>query len=107
MNLVDSICKFMDNAQSKSENEQNNKIETQSELLQEDKPAYGLNPRDGMSFESAKLAIFRCGDNSQFEINHIENKGRYFIAKVMDSKGNQVNEILVDKQNGSVRFLRS
>ena len=106
MNLVDSICKFMENDQNKSENEQNNKIGTQSELPEEEKSAYGLKPRDGMSFESAKLAIGRCGENSQFEIRRIENKGRYFTAKIMDSKGKEVNEILVDKQNGNVRFLR-
>jgi hypothetical protein len=27
-----------------------------------------LNPRDGMSRESAKLAISRCADNSEYEL---------------------------------------
>ena len=107
MNLIDSVRKFIESAQDKSESEQTNKIKMQSAQSEKEKSSYELNPRDGMSLESAKLAIGRCADNSEYEIHGIENEGRYFTAKVMNSRGKQVNEILVDKLNGSVRFLRS
>jgi len=106
MNLIDSVCKFIENAHDKSESEQNKKIEIQPEQSEKEKSSYKLNPRDGMSLESAKLAIGKCADNSQFKIHRIENKGRYFTAKVRDSKGKQVNSILVDKLSGKVQFLR-
>ena len=106
MNLIDAVCKFIDSTKGNSENEQTHKIEMQSAASEKEKSSFELNPRDGMSLESAKLAIGRCADNSQFEIHRIENKGRYFTAKVMDSKGKQINSILVDKLNGKVQFLR-
>lgn len=106
MNLIDSICKFIESTKDKSKSEQNDIIEMQPAEAEEEKSSSDLNPRDGMSLESAKLAVGRCAGNSQYEIHSIENRGRYFTAKVMDSKGKQVNEILVDKLNGSVQFLR-
>jgi hypothetical protein len=106
MNLIDPICNFLESTKDQSKSEQNYKIETQPAENEERKPSYELNPRDGMSLESAKLAICRCTDNSQYEIHCIENKGRYFTARVMDSRGKQVSQLLVDKLNGRVQFLR-
>ena len=106
MNLIDSICKFIENTEDKSDSEPNNKIERQPAKTQAKNFSSELNPREGMSMESAKFVIGRCKGNSQFEIHDIENKGRYFTARVMDSKGRQVNELLVDKLNGRVQFLR-
>jgi hypothetical protein len=106
MNMIDSICEFIESAQDKSRSKKKNIYEIQPALPEKENSSYELIPRDGMSLESAKRAIGRCADNSQFEIHRIENKGRYFTAKVMDSKGKPVNEILVDKLNGRVRFLR-
>jgi hypothetical protein len=106
MNLIDPICNFLESTKDKSKSEQNYKIETQPAENEERKPSYELNPRDGMSLESAKLAICRCTDNSQYEIHCIENKGRYFTARGMDSRGKQVSQLLVDKLNGRVQFLR-
>ncbi len=65
-----------------------------------------LNPRDGMSLDSAKFIMGRCTDDEQYEIHGIENKGRYFIAKIVNTSGTVVNELLVDKLNGTVKFLR-
>jgi hypothetical protein len=105
MNLKESICKFIENSKDKTVNKPSDKIELRT-AEKEKKSSSKLNPRDGMSMESAKFAIGRCAGNSQYEIRSIENKGRYFTAKIMDSKGKQVNELLVDKLNGRVRFLR-
>jgi hypothetical protein len=106
MNLIDSICKFIENTEDKPDNELKGKIRKQPGEAQEENFSSELNLREGMSMESAKFAIGRCKGNSQFEIHDLENKGRYFTARVMDSKGRQVNELLVDKLNGRVQFLR-
>ena len=105
MNLKDCICKFIENTKDKSQSKTINKIELQTSE-KEKKSSFELNPRDGMSLESAKFAIGRCAGDSHYEIRSIENKGRYFTAKIMDSRGKQVNELLVDKLNGKVQFLR-
>ena len=106
MNLVDIVCKFMERTKGKSESEQFDNFDVQPAEAEDRISSYESSTRDGMSLESAKLAIGRCANNSRFEIHCIENKGRYFTAKVMDSKGKQVNELLVDKLNGRVKFLR-
>ena len=106
MNLIDSICKFIENTKNKPESKPGDKIQLQTEEKNEEKSFSELNPRDGMSLESAKFAISRCAGNSGYEIHSIENKGRYYTAKIMDPKGKQVNELLVDKLNGKVQFLR-
>ena len=106
MNLVDIVCKFIESNNAISESKEPGKIDVQSAEAEEYTSLYESSPRDGMSLESAKLAIGRCSNNSRYEIHGIENKGRYFTAKVMDSKGRQVNELLVDKLNGTVKFLR-
>ena len=109
MNLMESICKFMQGIQNKSKSDLNDKTEMQPAEVETEKFPESFdewNPRDGMSLESAKLAIGRCSDNSDYEIHGIENEGRYFTAKVRDSKGRQVNELFVDKLSGRVRFLR-
>jgi hypothetical protein len=108
MNLIDSICKFIERNANKSESEPDDEIEIQPPEVQVQ--AENLfaeeTPREGMSLESAKFAIGRCSGNSQFEVHSIENRGRYFTARIMDSKGKQVKELLVDKLNGKVQFLR-
>ena len=106
MKLIDIVCQFIDGTKDKSESELNVKSEMTPAEAEAEIPSFDLNPREGMSLESAKLAIGRCADNKQCEIHGIENKGRYFAAKVMDSKGKLVNELLVDKLNGRVKFLR-
>ena len=105
MNLKDVICEFIENTQDETAGKPGDKIERQT-AQKEATSAFELNPREGMSMESAKFAIGRCAGNSQYEIHSIENKGRYFTAKILDSKGKQVNKILVDKLNGKVQFLR-
>jgi hypothetical protein len=106
MNLIESICKFIENTKDRSESKRGDKIEPQASENAEEKSFFESNPRDGMSLESAKFAIGQCAGNSQYEIHSIENKGRYYTAKIMDSKGEQINELLVDKLTGKVQFLR-
>ncbi|MGD1968096.1 MAG: hypothetical protein PVH74_16840 [Desulfobacterales bacterium] len=106
MNILDSICKFIESTKDPLESEQDYHVEAQPAETEDGKHFAKSPPRDGMSPESAKFAIGRCAGNNQYEIQGIENKGRYFTAKIMDSKGHEVNQLLVDKLNGKVRFLR-
>ena len=59
-----------------------------------------------MSAESAKFLIGKCPGAKTYKVYGIENEGRYFHANVLDAKGKVVNELLVDKLNGNVKFIR-
>jgi len=50
--------------------------------------------------------LTECANNTAYKVYGLENKGRYFTARVLDKKGKVVNEILVDKLNGGVKFIR-
>lgn len=106
MNLMESICKFLERNQEKCERQQDNNHEMQPAGKEDEKFSCEPIPREGMSLESAKLAIGRCANNSEYEIHGLKNEGRYFTAKIMDSKGRQVRQLLVDKLNGRVQFIR-
>jgi hypothetical protein len=109
MNLLNSICGFIEDSQSEPKKEKNNDIDDNfSENSKEKYSEFAeqLSPRDGMSAESAKFLIDKCANNKTHKISGIENKGRYFTAKVLNQKGNVINELLVDKLNGHVKFIR-
>ena len=63
-------------------------------------------PRDGMSSESAIFQIGKRIHKQELRIDGVENKGRYYIAKILDKRGKAINEIMVDKLNGRVKFIR-
>ena len=109
MNLMQSICRFMEDSKSDSKNENDNGIEAKISGNAEEESrefAEQSTPRDGMSAESAKFLIGACANNKGLKVYGIENEGRYFRAKVLDRKGKVVNELLVDKLNGNVKFIR-
>ena len=109
MNMIDSICGLMEDSKPESEKYLNNDIDENISESTNEKPQEFAElsvPRDGMSAESAKFLIGKCANNKMYKIYGIENKGRYFTAKVLNKKGNVVNEILVDKLNGHVKFIR-
>lgn len=62
-------------------------------------------PRDGMSKESVMFKIEKC-TRVRDEVYDVENKGRYFVAKVKDHNGRVVKEMIVDKLSGGIRFIR-
>ncbi|MGD8970757.1 MAG: thioredoxin family protein [Desulfobacterales bacterium] len=109
VNPVNSICRFIENFQSAPENKRDDDSDVTYSSEYEEKPQESVAhamPRDGMSAESAKFLIGRCANHTGYKIYGLENKGRYFTAKVLDQKGNTVNELLVDKLNGHVKFIR-
>lgn len=109
MNLMQSICGFMEESTSNSKSERDDDIEVNIPENAKEIPRESseqLSPRDGMSAESAKFLIGECANNKGLKVYGIENEGRYFRAKVIDRKGKVVNELLVDKLNGNVKFIR-
>ena len=109
MNMIQSVCEFMEKSKSVSVYETNTNTEVNNSEFKQDnlhESEEQPNPRDGMSAESAKFLIGRCANNTGYKVYGLENKGRYFTAKVLDQKGNMVSELLVDKLNGHVKFIR-
>jgi hypothetical protein len=109
MDLKESICGFIKEPRSvsghagvdinKNSDFENSNEESQNKCEQP-------SPRDGMSEESAQFLIGKCTKNTSYKVYGLENKGRYFTAKVLDRKGKIINELLVDKLNGNVKFIR-
>ena len=109
MNWMKSICGFMEDSKTNSHKEggDTNKIKfSENEKEKSREFEEQSNPRDGMSDESAKFLIGQCANNTAYKIYGLENRGRYFTARVLDKKGKVVNELLVDKLNGHVKFIR-
>ena len=109
MNWIESICGFMEDSGAHSENDGGDKTEitfSENSKGKSRKFKEQPSPRDGMSDESAKFLIGQCANNAAYKIYGLKNKGRYFTASVRDKKGTVVNEILVDKLNGRVKFIR-
>jgi len=64
---------------------------------------------DGMSTGTARFIIDRevTGDVlEKYEIENLENKGRYYIAKIADPDGKEIDSVLVDKLNRTVHFQK-
>ena len=109
MNWTESICRFLEDPKANSQNEGGDTTQIQfSENSKEKSREFEeqSTPRDGMSAESAKFLIGQCANNTAHKVYGLENKGRYFTARVLDKKGNVVNELLTDKLNGHVKFIR-
>jgi hypothetical protein len=109
MNWTESICRFLEDPKANSQNEGGDTTQIQfSENSKEKSREFEeqSTPRDGMSAESARFLIGQCTNNTAYKVYGLENKGRYFTARVLDKKGKVVNELLVDKLNGHVKFIR-
>lgn len=62
---------------------------------------------DGMSTGTARIVIEEQIDGHIVEAYHIdtlENKGRYYAARIVRFDGSTIARMLVDKQTGRVQF---
>ena len=62
---------------------------------------------DGMSTGTARIIIEReisQAISEKFNINTVENKGRYYVAKIVRHDGSAIQRLLLDKQTGSVQM---
>ena len=63
---------------------------------------------DGMSTGTARIVIEKeLGDTvaEQYNIDRIENQGRYYVAKIIRLDGSPIQRLLVDKQTGTVQLI--
>lgn len=64
--------------------------------------------QEGMSTGTATVLISDAMSDKyaeDFQLKHLENRGRYFTGQVVDQHGKVIENLLVDKQTGEVRFL--
>jgi hypothetical protein len=64
---------------------------------------------DGMGTATARIIINRHIEDNQWEkygLKELKNTGRYYIAKIVEKDGRIIDEVLIDKQCGTIRSLR-
>jgi hypothetical protein len=62
---------------------------------------------DGMSTGTARIIIEQEVSRAikeKFKIDRVKNKGRYYMAKIVRPDGSTIQQLLVDKQTGSVQM---
>jgi hypothetical protein len=62
---------------------------------------------DGMSTGTARIIIEKEIDRriaEEYNIDVLENKGRYYAARIVRPDGSAIRRLLVDKQTGMVQF---
>jgi hypothetical protein len=107
MNPKEQILKFIQGIYNKK---------TESDSTEESKKSEGASPEDemiqelfdGMSTGTARIIIERevsRAISEKFNINTVENKGRYYVAKIVRPDGSSIQRLLLDKQTGSVQMV--
>ena len=64
---------------------------------------------DGMGTFTARIIISRHLDDEHWEkygLEDLKNTGRYYIARVAEKDGRIIDEVLIDKQAGTIQSLR-
>lgn len=95
--------------QSKNVNQKDKTVKSTDEETIED----GQDPLaryfDGMGTATARIIIKRHLDDDQWEkygLKNLKNTGRYYIARLVEKDGTVIDEVLIDKQSGTIQSLR-
>lgn len=70
----------------------------------------GLEFLDGMSTGTARFIIDREISTDlleKYDIKDLENKGRYYLAKIVNQDGEVADTVIIDKLNRSIHFQKS
>ncbi len=70
----------------------------------------GLEFLDGMSTGTARFIIdreFSSDILEKYDIKDLENKGRYYLAKIVNQDGKVADTVLIDKLNRSIHFQKA
>ncbi len=70
----------------------------------------GLEFLDGMSTGTARFIIDREVNPDlleKYDIKDLENKGRYYLAKIVNQDGKVADTVLIDKLNRSIHFQKA
>ena len=73
-------------------------------------PKPGLEFLDGMSTGTARFIIDREVNPDlleKYDIKDLENKGRYYLAKIVNQDGEVADTVLIDKLNRSIHFQKA
>jgi hypothetical protein len=116
MNIIASISNFMKRGKTSPYLKQN----TQNKITPQDTPQEGnfksvgpepgLEFLDGMSTGTARFIIDREVDPDileKYDITELENKGRYYLAKIVNQDGEVAETVLIDKLNRSIHFQKA
>ena len=116
MNIIASISNFLKLGKSPAHSEQN----LQKKTIPQDKPQEGniksVEPGpgfeflDGMSTGTARFIIDREVSTDlleKYDIKELENKGRYYLAKIVNQDGEVADTVLIDKLNRSIHFQKA
>jgi len=63
---------------------------------------------DGMGSATARILIDRHLDDDvweKYDLKELKNTGRYYIAKIVSADGKLIDEVLIDKQSGTIKSL--
>ena len=95
----------------KKEDDQRRQISSQNDGIKNTVEAEpGLEFLDGMSTGTARFIIDREVSPDQLEkydIRDLENKGRYYLAKIVNQDGEVADTVLIDKLNRSIHFQKA
>jgi hypothetical protein len=83
-------------------------IEANRDTSQELAPEFDF--LDGMSTGTARFIIDREVDPAileKYNIKELENKGRYYLAKIVNQDGEVTETVLIDKLNRSIHFQKA
>jgi hypothetical protein len=87
-------------------------FESSGEMEPRTGPSYsepGFDFLDGMSTATARFIIDRevgLDQLENYDIKDVANKGRYYLAKIVDQDGKVTNTVLVDKLSRSIHFQK-
>ena len=107
MTLKNQILKFIQNAyenasatsEASQDEENTDTADPQNEIIRE--------MFDGMGTGTARIIIEREMSREfqeKFNIDQVENRGRYYLAKIFRQDGSIIQRLLVDKQTGNVQM---
>ena len=63
-----------------------------------------------MNTATARIIINRHIDDNQWEkydVKNLKNTGRYYLAQLIEKDGTLIDEVLIDKQSGTIQSLRN
>ncbi len=87
--------------------EENESTESETEALSQEDRLSVQELFDGMSTGTARIIIEEEMDaqtGEEYNIDPLENKGRYYVARIVRPDGSAMRRLLVDKQTGEVQF---
>lgn len=107
MNVKELIFRFLESAYKDSQDTDEPGKSKEAELKSAEKKIV-RELFDGMSTGTARIVIENeLGDAvaEQYNIDALENQGRYYLAKIIRLDGSPMQQLLVDKQTGTVQLI--